>query len=202
MCMQVCFRYFLCAVALLLVGGEIKAQQVDIGPNLIRNSYMNLVGDDGAPLGFHVGPLPPSGSGSGVTITAVHPYTKGFEGQYSSTAPTGAATSVETATETSPYWFGAVYKGPRTVRGGLADGWSAYTDGKILKITGTNTTNYYSSVFFPFESNIQAKTVRFRAWVKIVAGALIGLGGDAGYNSNTWGNCTVTKALLAIAMIG
>ncbi len=157
--------------------------QKELSPNLIRNSYMNIL-DGNKPAGYVVD--------GNLTIEAVHPYTKGFEGPYWET-PGNSATSVDAATEQMPFNFGKYYKGPRTDRGGLADGWWSMSDGKILKITGNNA-GPNTSLFFPFEQNIGGNAWRFRAWVKIVSADFIAFGIDAGWANNLWGNRIVSKA--------
>ena len=142
-------------------------------PNLIRNSYIRLLNDT-KPAGFT--------SVGNVTCEAVHPFTKGFEGPYTPAAPTNAATSVEGATKTTPYWFGYYNKGPRARRGGLASGWNSYACGNILKITGNNNDTH-TVLFFPFEKNVLGCKVRFRAWVKIVRGQMVSFGSDTGHNN-------------------
>lgn len=152
------------AVLLLLCMAEKgKSQNSDMGPNLINNSYIYLL-DGSKPAGYNVD--------GNITIEAVHPFTKGFEGPYCPTAPAGAAASVDAATASTPYWFGVYNKGGRISRGGLADGWGGCPDGHILKITGnSNSNNCY--VTFPFERNVFPKTYRFRAWIAGWAALLI-----------------------------
>jgi hypothetical protein len=145
-------------------------------PNLIRNSYMNIL-DGTKPAGYSVL--------GNVTLEAVHPYTKGFEGPYVPDKPSNAATSVGTATEANPYYFGQYNKGLRASRGGLADGWGSFPDGRILKVTGNNSVPSQTCIFFPFESNVLTNKVHFKAWLKIVSGAKVGFGVDAGYYPNS-----------------
>lgn len=142
-------------------------------PNLIRNSYMNLL-DGSKPAGYNV-------SGN-LTLEAVHPFTKGFEGPYVGQQPSNVATNVDEATEASPFWFGVYNKGARASRGGLADGWHSIPDGRILKITGNNSAQH-TCVFFPFEQNVLANKLRFKAWLKISSGKQVGFGADSGYQN-------------------
>lgn len=158
--------------------------QNSLSPNLIRNSYMDIL-DGAVPAGFSV-------SGN-LTLTAVHPYTKGFEGPYLPSAPAGAAVSVDDATQQNPFWYGAYNKGPRVYRGGLADGWLNYPGGKILKITGDNT-GASTMMYFPFERNVLTSKLRLRAWIKIVAGESVSFGTDAGLANIYWGGYTLLKA--------
>jgi len=177
------------------VSGEFFTAQPAFGgfplaPNLIHNSYMNRV-TLGVPDGYSV-------LGS-ITIEAVSPYTKAFEGPYVSTAvhdanPSGYVTDPELATSTTPYWFGNYFKGPRISRGGMADGWHSFNDGKILKITGTGVTTGHCSIFLPKElNNLGAKWI-FNAFVKITKGTHFTVGADAGYNRGNTGY-SVTKAV-------
>jgi uncharacterized protein YkvS len=158
----------------------------DMAPNLVKNSYMNIL-DGSVPAGY---------SGTGVTIEATSAYTKAFEGCYASSnaAPCDAATP-DDATLASQYWYSSYNKGPRIQRGGLAGGWSSLSDGNILKITGTGITpGSHSYVSMPFEKNVLGSTWHFKAWVKIVAGSQACFGSDAGYLGNANGIC-VTKAV-------
>ncbi|AFD06642.1 prefoldin domain-containing protein [Solitalea canadensis] len=164
------------------VANNLYAQQDYILPNLIRNSYMDIL-DGSKPAGYS--------TYGNVVIEAVHPFTKGFEGISAATKPANAALTVDDATAMNPYWFGVYNKGGRIARGGLADGWNAFTGGNILKITGDNAGGS-TSVFFPFERNVLIRKVRFRAWVKIVKGEFVGFGNDSGLSSTYWGT-TFTK---------
>jgi hypothetical protein len=132
---------------------------------------MNLLNGK-APAGYWVA--------GNVTLEAVHPFTKGFEGPYTASKPENAADSIEEATEQNPYWFSRYYKGQRASRGGLGDGWGGIADGKILKITGDNS-GQRTVVYFPFERNILANSLRFKAWIKIVSAKKVGFGVDSGY---------------------
>ncbi|NEN98163.1 MAG: hypothetical protein F6K50_22395, partial [Moorea sp. SIO3I7] len=161
----------------LTVNGNIKTTGIISGsslpPNLIRNSYMNIL-DGNKPAGYRVL--------GNVNLEAAHPYTKGFEGPYVAEKPSNAASSVDTATQANPYWFRRYYKGSRASRGGLADGWNGLPDGRILKITGNNSA-VHTSVMFPFESNVLTNKVHFKAWLKITSGSKVGFGVDSGYRN-------------------
>ena len=112
-----------------------------------------------------------------IQMSAVHPFTKGFEGPYRGTAPTNTASSIATATETSPYFFGRYYKGPRASRGGLADGFhslaSAGKRGHLLKVykPAGEQNNYKNSVLIPVE-HFKRTRVRLRGYVYVAKGAL------------------------------
>ncbi|UII22644.1 hypothetical protein [Fulvivirga ligni] len=153
-------------------------------PNLIMNSYMDMLGESDVPVGY-------TPYGGTLNIKAVHPFTKGFEGPYLPSAPSSTASSPDAATESKPYYYGVYNKGPRTLRGGLADGWHYYAGGKILKITGNNSGTH-AAVYFPFEKNLLTAKVRFRAWVKISQGTSVSFGSDAGYKFKETG-LTITK---------
>jgi len=168
----------------LEVDGTVKAKSLittgmirgsSMPPNLIRNSYMNILDGD-KPAGYI--------SGGKVTLEAAHPFTKGFEGIHVAEKPANAADSVDDATEENPYWFGKHNKGARIKRGGLADGWITFPDGKILKITGDNSGKH-TRIFFPFESqgNFFTKKVHLKAWLKISSGKQVGFGQAAGSNN-------------------
>jgi hypothetical protein len=163
-------------ILLFINSGVLQAQDM-LTPNLIRNSYLLLL-DETKPVGFSV-------TGN-VNLEAVHPYTKGFEGPYVSTAPANAASNVDLATENSPYWFGYYNKGSRARRGGLASGWNSYPNGRILKITGDNSA-VHTAIYFPFEKNVLASRVRFRAWIKITKGEKVSFGSDTGYKNGARG---------------
>lgn len=160
-------------------------------PNLIRNSYMNILDGD-RPAGYD--------SRGKVVLKAVHPYTKGFEGPYLADKPGNATNSVESATESSPYWFGKYNKGSRATRGGLADGWHSLSDGRILKITGDNSGEH-TCIFFPFERNVLASRVHFKAWLKISSGKRVGFGSDSGH-LNTVRGFLLTKEETSGALDG
>lgn len=146
-----------------------------LAPNLIHNSYMSKVTSN-VPDGF---------STTGLTIVAAHPYTAGFEGPYTPTAPVGSVNDPNLATETTPYWYGVYYKGPRIGRGGMADGWHSYGDGKILKVTGAGlTASSHCSVFMPKELNNLGAKWFFSAFVKIIKGTGFSYGTDAGYTGS------------------
>ena len=176
-------RFCLLAVCLLAIKPQLFAQAA-VTPNLIRNSYMDLI-EGGRPIGFNYN--------GAMSVQAVHPYTQGFEGPYLAAAPAGAAASPDDATETSPYWYGVFNKGPRATRGGLADGWGSLPGGKILRIAGNNT-GASTLIQFPMEKSALTGKVRLRAWIKIVSGDLVGFGYDAGQGNAAWGNFNVTKA--------
>lgn len=64
-------------------------------------------------------------------------------------------------------------KGPRAARGGLTGGWSAHSDGKILKIWGVrNNTHNLNHVYvkFPIEGRMVVNTMYVRMYLKIIRG--------------------------------
>lgn len=176
--------YLLLVSVLLIVSTKNTRGQEALASNLIRNSYMLLL-DGNKPSGFS--------SLGNISLEAVHPYTKAFEGPYVPVKPSNAAASVDQASGSSPYWFGVYNKGSRANRGGLADGWGSFNGGKILKISGDNSSAH-SMAYFPFERNVLTNKVHFRAWVKIVKGQEVSFGTDAGYG-NTSRGLTITKGM-------
>jgi len=152
--------------------------------NLIANSFMiDVDSNTGAPVGY---------SAQGVTIQAVHPFTKAFEGPYVAEKPANAVDDPELADADHPYWFGKYYKGPRIGRGGLAGGWGGITNGHILKIVGSNASYSWRGVWFPFKKLAHVTKVGFRAWLKIVKGSKVGFGEDSGIEGTVTGHI-VTK---------
>ncbi|OQS45401.1 hypothetical protein [Chromobacterium violaceum] len=145
-------------------------------PNLIQNSHMTQLNENGVPIGFSV-------LGNGAAIKAVHPFTKGYEGPYIDQRPATASNSPADASETAPYWYGVHYMGPRSGRGGLADGWGGLTNGRIMKITAPNVPRAvgFRSVYLGAKFPVSTEVVYFSAWFYIVKGS-IGLGVDAGYS--------------------
>lgn len=179
----------------LSVSGEFFATNMfggfPLAPNMIHNSYMNRTDANGIPLGWS--------TVSGVTIKAVSPFTKAFEGRYVPTSYHDANPSLftndpELATETVTYWYGNYNKGPRIQRGGMGDGWHSLSDGKILKISGTGfTASQHNYVSMPMERNNLGAKWLFYCWVKIVKGTTFGAGVDSGYMGVARGD-TVSKA--------
>lgn len=155
-------------------------------PNMIKNTYMDVV-KDGVPEGY---------GASGVSISAVHPYTKGFEGPYTPTSPASAVTDPALATLEKPIWYGIYNKGPRFPNwgGGLADGWGGLGGGNILKVTGAYTSGTENrQVYFPMARRTYAGRLGFRAWIYLAKGSEIRFGSHAGYQ-NTGGNLAFKKA--------
>jgi len=160
--------------------GEFFAEQpawggFPLAPNLIHNSYMNKV-TNGVPDGWSVL--------GDITIEAVSPWTKAFEGPYTAEAPANAVDNPEDATESNPYWFSRYYNGPRIGRGGMRSGWHSQGDGKILKVTGSGIVSPAHCAIYPpkEENNLGAKWL-FSCFVKIVRGSAFKVGTDAGYRA-------------------
>jgi hypothetical protein len=109
-----------------------------------------------------------------VTIQAVSPLTRGFEGKYIPTRENGMVDRDELATESTPRWFGVYNKGPRVRRGGLYDGWGGQSGGKILKIhkPAGELHAYLNSCMFQLIETFKRRKFRFRGYVWIEAGAL------------------------------
>jgi len=148
-----------------------------ISENLIKNSFM-VKSDATAIL--------PDGylKYGGLNVETVHPYTKAFEGPYTSTKPSTAVDDPELATVDNPYWYGVYNKGPRILRGGLADGWNNFGAGNLMKITyvsdGTRPTGF-TSIFFPFNKPAIGDYFYFECYIKVIKGKC-GFGTDSGYN--------------------
>lgn len=155
-------------------------------PNMIKNPYMDSV-VNGVPEGY---------SSSGVEISAVHPYTKGFEGPYRPSRPSNAVDDWGLATSDAPFWFGVYNKGPRFPNwgGGLADGWGGLGSGRILKVTGAAVPGVENrQVYFPMVRRTYASRLGFRAWIHLAKGSAIRFGNHAGYQ-NMGGDIVFTKA--------
>ncbi|CEE95019.1 hypothetical protein XNA1_4890023 [Xenorhabdus nematophila str. Anatoliense] len=142
--------------------------------NLFSNSMMRSVDSEGYPTKYIA---------TGCTLKAVHPWTKGFEGIYTETAPSNVAPDPDSANEGKPYWYGRYYLGARIGRGGLAGGWGGIDSGKILKITSMPSSGHK---FFriPVETFGVFSQLGLRFWVKIVKGKL-GMGEDSGYQGQS-----------------
>ncbi len=170
--------------AKLEVKGDIKADNFYklLPPNLVSNSYMNQL-EGNIPKGFTTGTYAEGGT---ITIEAVHPFTKGFEGPYINEAECKKCTaSVDEATKDNPHCFGTYNKGQRAARGGLADGWGSIPGGNILKITGKRNAGANSNVFLklPKADRTLTRKVLIRAWIKIVKGSVT-FKTDQGVNPN------------------
>ena len=104
---------------------KVSALEGNVPPKPTRNN-LNIT----SPLnanGFLIGGLtrgPVGYSGSGTcVVSAVSAYTKGFQGPYTDSKPSSAsATSKDSATATSQFYYGAWDSGPRTGKGGLTGG--------------------------------------------------------------------------------
>lgn len=155
--------------------------QIPMPPNLIANAAMTKV-TNGIPDGF---------GSVGVSIAAVSPYTKGFEGVYAPAMPAGAAASTEAATAASPFWYGNYSKGPRLANGGLADGWGGRRDGSILKITApAGAPSSQRMLMLPISKSYEgaaANSIGLRGFIKIVKGSTVGFGDDSGYYGAPYG---------------
>lgn len=143
------------------------------------------------------------GASGSVTIEAVHPYTKGFEGPSVEWGipdgfPNGFASNADEATEEKPI----LGKGTMVSRGGLADGWNGITNGNILKIVKpvTEESTGFQSVFFTSTNKAICSRRRFRAYIKIVKGRC-SFGEDAGYHGVNRGY-VLTKELADTAVDG
>ncbi|GMM85157.1 hypothetical protein [Pseudoalteromonas sp. MTN2-4] len=121
-------------------------------------------------------PLHGYGSAGDINISAVHPYTKGFEGPYLENPPANVATSLEAATESTPFYFGRHFKGPRVFRGGLFGGWGGLptnNHGHLLKVhkPAGEQHSYLHRLLIPVD-NLKRSKVRLRGYVYISKGPL------------------------------
>jgi hypothetical protein len=141
---------------------------------------------------FMVGGATGYGAVGNVAISAVHPFTKAFEGPYAATKPTSVAIRESDATQAQPYWFGVYNKGPRANRGGLGDGWQGLGSGHLLKLAKPQggQHDYNNACVFALNKHIKLSAFIFRAYVWIESGPLsFGVGP---YDSG--GNVTVPSA--------
>lgn len=162
--------------------------RIPLTPSIFLNGLMTQVTNG----------VPDSYGYSGVTLEAVHPYTKGFEGPYTATAPSGAASSPDQATEANPYWFGTYNIGSRMQNGGIRNGWGNVSGlaGHIMKITaapGGATTNRYIS-FARRPAAARHSNIGFKCWIKLAQGSRVGFGSHSGFGSNGAMGMIVTKA--------
>lgn len=136
----------------------------DASPNLRNNSFLRSSYSGGSLGGY--------GAFGSVSIAAVSPNTKGFEGPYTPTQGGATAASLDAATAGTPYWYGMFNIGPRMGRGGLANGFPSGGDGNILKITAPANTSrqYYDGCSIGLPYPIKRNYLRFRAWVWIQSG--------------------------------
>jgi hypothetical protein len=162
--------------------------QYPLPQNLVKNAYMDVV-DNGVPTGYVA---------AGLALSAVHPWTKGFEGPYTHDRPSAAVDDSHLATIDNPYWFGTYTKGPRfpVWGGGLADGWYGLGSGHLLKVTAAATVPEDTRwLFLPAQRRVYAEAYGFRMWVHIARGSAVGIGSHAGYmTSDPGGGIVVTKA--------
>ncbi|ADZ93396.1 hypothetical protein [Marinomonas mediterranea] len=129
------------------------------------NAFLQDLGD---------GPLDGWGARGTVTIEAVHPFTKGFEGPYLPEKPDSAASSIEEATKETPFYYGRYNKGARAGRGGLAGGWGGISGGHILRIykPAGEEHRYANSCMFSMIETYKRNRSRFRAYVYVSKGPL------------------------------
>lgn len=105
----------------------------------------------------------------GISIETVHPFEKGFEGPYTEVQETknAFAPDISSATESTPYFFGRYNKGPRAKRGGLADGWMAMSNGKLLKVTkqAGKAHRYSNSIILTMPQNVKSTHIHMRGFI-------------------------------------
>lgn len=116
------------------------------------------------------------GNGGDCSMSAQSPYYKGYEGHYWPNSTRSTATFSSTlsgATPSTPYDYGQYNKGPRSVRGGLGDGW-ANQAGNIFKIVKTGTSTTWSNGVYLFAhprfTHFKHAMTRFRAYIFIETG--------------------------------
>jgi hypothetical protein len=116
------------------------------------------------------------GNGGDCSMSAQSPYYKGYEGHYWPNSTRSTATFSSTlsgATPSTPYDYGQYNKGPRSVRGGLGDGW-ANQAGNIFKIVKTGTSTTWSNGIYIFShprfTHFKHAMTRFRAYIFIETG--------------------------------
>ena len=122
------------------------------------------------------GALEGYGTAGAVTIEAVSPNTKAFEGPYLPTKPADAVDDEKLATGDNPFWFGVYNCGPRMGRGGLANGWGSAGGGNILKVTKpAGSKHYYNNRFIlPIDADFHRNSTRFKCWMYVAKGSLSG----------------------------
>jgi len=128
------------------------------------------------------------GASGNVSVSAAHPFTKGFEGPYTPEKGTATAASLDVASAIQPYWFGRYNKGPRARRGGLGGGWQGIGNGNILKLSkpAGGQHNYGNSCVFSLTHHVKLNSFIFRAYVWVQEGPLVfgfgpyDAGGDIG----------------------
>ncbi|TMN89463.1 hypothetical protein CWB72_10525 [Pseudoalteromonas phenolica] len=135
---------------------------------LNKNAFL-IAGENGNPLDGY-------GSVGSVNIYAVHPFTKGFEGPYLDSPPANTAESLESATDSTPFYFGRYYKGPRASRGGLYDGWNGLgtvNHGHLLKVhkPAGEQHHYNNRLLIPIQHFKRTKA-RLRGYVYVSKGPL------------------------------
>lgn len=123
---------------------------------------------------FLIGGAAGYGSTGNVTVTAAHPYTRGFEGPYTESKGSATAANEEAATQTTPYYFGRYNKGPRAQRGGIAGGWQGISNGHILKLTkpAGGAHPYNNACVFTLRHHVKLHKYIFRAYVWVQSGPL------------------------------
>jgi hypothetical protein len=116
------------------------------------------------------------GNGGDCSMSAQSPYYKGYEGHYWPNSTRSTATFSSTlsgATPSTPYDYGQYNKCPRSVRGGLGDGW-ANQAGNIFKIVKTGTSTTWSNGIYIFShprfTHFKHAMTRFRAYIFIETG--------------------------------
>ena len=138
---------------------------------------------------FLIGGAAGYGATGNVSVSAVHPYTRGFEGPYTADRGSATAASEESSTQTTPYYYGRYNKGPRASRGGIAGGWQGVSNGHVLRLSkpAGGQHNYANACVFSLNKHIKLSQFIFRAYVWVQSGPLyFGVGPyDSGGNNIT-----------------
>ena len=163
-------------------------ERIPLSPNILANALMDDVDETGDV------PVPVGYTGVAVTLEAVHPYTKGFEGCYEATQPGNAVTDPDLATEAAPLFIGAYDIGPRMIKGGMRSGWGALGRGNILKMTAeADNASPQRQLLFPRKHAGKTDRLGFRCYIKLVIGSWVAFGNHAGWWSRE-GDLKLTKA--------
>ncbi len=149
--------------------------------NLIKDSYVTEVTDEGKPVNVF--------SRGEVEVTAVHPYTEGFESPYISEKCDDCIDTPHGATSEHPYYKAKYDKGSRISRGGLNGGWNGISGGHIIKITKVkDSEGSWASIGFTPTKLALVHKIRFRGYIKIIKGSQVGFGSTSGYNGSIRGH--------------
>lgn len=165
--------------------------RIPFGENLFKDPLFKEYDDTGGPkVPLHI-------SAAGVTIEAVSTYTKAFEHK-SQANNAGTTADPEAATAALPYWENAYSSGPRFPRGGLSGGWGSGggVERNILKMTSVaGAANDHRYVQFSPRVDFHASYLRFRAYLKLSAGTVLGVGSHAGFSGGIGTDVSETELI-------